>query len=167
MLYECNQPKVSVGKELKMIRDYISLEKIRYGERLNISVNIQEDNNHKMISPLLLVPFIENSFKHGTSKMLAHPKVNLDIHFAEEILYFKLINNKPIDVDEISVNGNGGLGLKNVKKRLALLYPGRHELHITEEPAIYTVWMKITLAESAPAVKKMTIKKQETVYELA
>ena len=166
MLYECNQPKVSVGKELKMIRDYISLEKIRYGERLNISVNIQEDNNHKMISPLLLVPFIENSFKHGTSKMLAHPKVNLDIHFAEEILYFKLINNKPIDVDEISVNGNGGLGLKNVKKRLALLYPGRYELHIIQEPATYTVWMKITLAESALAVKKMAIKK-ETVYELA
>ena len=167
MLYECNQPKVTLGKELTMILDYISLEKIRYGDRLNISVNIQQHNDHKMIAPLLLIPFIENSFKHGTSKMLAHPKVNLDIHVIEETLFFQLINNKPIGVEEISVNGNRGLGLKNVKKRLALLYPGRYELNITEEPATYTVWMKITLAESAPAVKKMTIKKQETVYELA
>jgi LytS/YehU family sensor histidine kinase len=143
------------------------LEKIRYGERLNLNVHIQQDSDHKMISPLLLIPFVENSFKHGTSKMLAHPKVSLKIYVDEETLYFKLINNKPIGTEETLVNGSRGLGLKNVKKRLALLYPNSHELQIAEEPDTYTVWMKIILAESTFTTTKATIKKEEAVYELA
>ena len=167
MLHECNQPQVLLKKELKMIQDYIALEKIRYGERLKLNVHIQEDIDHKMIAPLLLIPFVENSFKHGTSKMLIHPQVNLDIYVDEEMLYFKLVNSRPNGIEDVSVNGNHGLGLKNVKKRLALLYHNQHELQIGEDPSTYTVWMKIALAESALQTKKASIKKEKPAYELA
>ena len=167
MLYECNMPKVPLEKELKMIEDYISLEIIRYGARLNLCINIQKDTDHEMIAPLLLIPFVENSFKHGSSKMLINPEVNLDIHVEEEILSLKLTNNKPADPDEIPTNGNCGLGLKNVKKRLELLYPNRYELQITDGPSTYTVRMKIVLKEHAPAKKKLITKKEKTSYELA
>lgn len=167
MLYECNQPQVPLEKELKMIEDYISLETIRYGARLNLDINIQKDTGHKMIAPLLLIPFVENSFKHGSSKMLVNPEVTLDIHVDEEILCLKLTNNKPADLDEIHTNGNVGLGLKNVKKRLELLYPKRHELQITDGPRIYIVTMKIMLNEHAPTIKKVITKKGKTSYELA
>ena len=167
MLYECNLPQVPLEKELKMIEDYISLETIRYGARLNLGINIQKDTDHEMIAPLLLIPFVENSFKHGSSKMLINPEVNLDIHVEEEILSLKLTNNKPADPNEIPTNGNCGLGLKNVKKRLELLYPNRHELQITDGPSTYMVTIKIVLNEHAAAKKKVITKKEKTTYELA
>ena len=79
ILNDCNQQLVSLEKELSMIQDYIALEQIRYGDRLNLSMHIQGSAKDKMISPLLLIPFVENSFKHGTSRMLTHPWVKLDI----------------------------------------------------------------------------------------
>ena len=166
MLHECNQPRVQLVKELRMIQDYVALEKIRYGERLKMNVDIRCSAENKLIAPLLLIPFVENSFKHGTSKMLSHPEVNLTITTDECILYFKLLNSRPNEIEEISASGNHGLGLKNVKKRLQLLYPNLHELQIGEEPATYSVWMKIALNESVPRTHTATIK-GAPVYELA
>ncbi|HEY3250628.1 MAG TPA: histidine kinase, partial [Ignavibacteria bacterium] len=77
IIYECNQPLVKLEKELKMLRGYIDLEKIRYGESFNMSLQIQGSPSNKMICPLLLIPFLENSFKHGASQMLTHPWINL------------------------------------------------------------------------------------------
>lgn len=174
MLYDCKQSFVLLEKELKMIQDYISLEKIRYGERLQLVVNIQEiplgysgDIGTKLIAPLLLIPFVENSFKHGTSKMLVHPRVALDITIKDNILFFKLINSKPTEIGEIPASDNHGLGLKNVQKRLELIYPNRHEIQILEDPFEYSVWLKIILANHAPEEKKTPAKKNEPVYELA
>lgn len=166
MLYECKQSLVPLEKELRMIEDYISLERIRYGERLKIETMIPQDNSYQMIAPLLLIPFVENSFKHGTSKMLAHPRVSLSIMVQDSILYFKLMNSRPAGIEEVSVNGNRGLGLKNVKKRLELLYHNKHELQIIDEPATYTVWLTIVLAESAHEKIKALAKKNEHGYEL-
>ena len=165
MLYECKQPLVPMEKELEMIQDYISLEKIRYGERLRIDMQIQQDCDHEMIAPLLLIPFVENSFKHGTSKMLSRAEITLSIIVKENILYFKLTNSRPVGIEEISVNGNRGLGLKNVKKRLALLYTRRHELQIIDESSSYTVWLKVVLSEPAPSDIKRPINKEVSDYE--
>lgn len=162
MLYECKHPEVQLAKELKMISDYISLEKIRYGERLKIDIQFPQDIDHQMIAPLLLIPFVENSFKHGTSKMLSKPYVRLNIILDGKMLYFKLTNSRPESIDEIPVNPNRGLGLKNVKKRLELLYPKNHELQTMEDPSEYSVWMKIDMGNG-----KSMIKKEERAYELA
>ena len=105
-----------LDKELSMIQDYIALEQIRYGDRLNLSLHIQGTAKDKMISPLMLIPFVENSFKHGTSRMLTHPWVRLDIQIEKDLLEFKLTNNKPENNNELF--GKKGIGLNNVKKRL-------------------------------------------------
>ncbi len=167
MLYECKQTMVPLEKELKMIEDYISLEKIRYGERLKIEIQLPPNSDHHLIAPLLLIPFVENSFKHGTSKMLAHPRINLSIIIQNGILYFKLMNSKPGGIEEMSVNGNRGLGLKNVKKRLELLYRNRHELQIMDEPTSYSVWLAVALTESNSGKIKIAAKNDLAFYELA
>ena len=98
-----------------MIRDYVALEKIRYGENFNMRLQIQGNAHHKMISPLLLIPFLENSFKHGASQMLTHPWITVDILIEEHTLHFKVSNSKPAVVID---NGfSKGLGLNNVKKK--------------------------------------------------
>jgi LytS/YehU family sensor histidine kinase len=167
MLYGCKQSLVPLEKEMKMIEDYLSLEKIRYGDRLNIEVEVQPYNDHQLISPLLLIPFVENSFKHGTSKMLAHPYVKLDSRVQDNTFYFKLTNSKPSEVDEISGNSDRGLGLKNVRRRLALLYPHKHELYIMDDPTSYSVWLKINLEETKGGHVNNFSKNEITSYEPA
>jgi len=126
-----------------MIKDYIDLEKIRYGESFNMSLQTQGNPENKMICPLLLIPFLENSFKHGASQMLTHPWVNLDIVIEDENLYFNLSNSKPILTGEKSIAK--GLGLSNVKKRLGILYPGTHSLNITDDAMSFSVSLKIPI----------------------
>jgi sensor histidine kinase YesM len=162
IIYECNQPLVKVEKELKMIRDYIDLEKIRYGKNFNMSLQIQGNAINKMICPLLLIPFLENSFKHGASQMLTHPWVSLDITIGEENLHFNLSNSKPTTMGERIVTK--GLGLNNVKKRLAILYPGMHSLNISEDVMIFSVSLKVPLLQPNENGQKSITGKQ--IYEL-
>jgi hypothetical protein len=165
IIHECNQPGVPLEKELKMIRDYISLETIRYGEQFDITVDISGELSNKKIAPLLLLPFVENSFKHGTSKTLSKPWVNLDIIIEDTKIYFMLNNSKPLEY--ISPNRNGGIGLSNVQKRLQLLYPGRHELKMGSEPDHFTVLLEMDLqaVNEKPVVNK--IRKETLKYEMA
>ena len=164
ILNECNQPTVPLEKELKMIKDYMALEKIRYGEQMNMTIDIKGNYQNKMVTPLLLIPFIENSFKHGASKMLAHPYVKLSISIEDNHLLFLLTNNKPNILPPTPRNGS--IGLKNVKKRLQLLYPGTHELNIVNEPESFVVFLKIQLQELK--LSKMPLEEmQNEKYELA
>jgi sensor histidine kinase YesM len=163
IIYECNQPLVKLEKELRMIKDYIDLEKIRYGESFNMSLQIQGDAVDKMICPLLLIPFLENSFKHGASQMLTHPWVNLDILIEEQHLHFNLSNSIPTLKGEKTITK--GLGLSNVKKRLAILYHGTHSLNIIENAMSFSVSMKIPLFNPDENVQKEFIIERQ-VYEL-
>ena len=141
IIYECDQPLVKLEKELKMIRDYVDLEKIRYGKSFNMSLQVQGNPSNKLISPLLLIPFLENSFKHGASQMLTHPWINLDILIRQHELEFTLSNSKPaIDGEKTTSNG---LGLRNVKKRLSILYPATHSLNITDDIMSFAVSLKV------------------------
>src|SRR5687767_11289968 len=145
IIYECNQPLVKMEKELAMVKGYIDLEKIRYGKSFNMSLQIMGNANNKMICPLLLIPFLENSFKHGASQMLTHPWVNLEIIIEEDTLYFNLSNSKPGLSGEKAITK--GLGLNNVKKRLAILYGGRHSLNITEDALSFNVSLKVPFSK--------------------
>jgi len=162
IIYECNQPLVKLEKELKMIRGYIDLEKIRYGESFNMSLQIRGNAMNKMICPLLLIPFLENSFKHGTSQMLTHPWINLDIVIGDQDLYFNLSNSKPTLTGENTITK--GLGLRNVKKRLSILYPGTHSLNISEEVMSFSVLLKAPLFKSNENPEEFRTERQ--VYEL-
>ena len=165
ILNECNQPLVPLAKELSLIQDYMTLEKIRYGDKLSMTLHIQGNAEGKMIGPLLLIPFVENSFKHGTSRMLTHPWVRLDINIEEQLLEFKISNNKP--EQNTDTGPKKGIGLNNVKKRLRLLYPGTHSLSITENEMSFDVTMKIALHLPGENTNANLLPKEKELYELA
>ena len=106
-----------------MIQDYIALEKIRYGNKLDIDIQLPEKTNNLYIAPLLLLPLIENCFKHGTSNMLEQPWISLHITLDNTQMQMKLLNGKMTRNAERK--DDTGIGIQNVKKRLALLYPGK------------------------------------------
>jgi hypothetical protein len=142
MIHECEQPLVALERELKLIEDYTGLEKVRYSNRLEIDVAIEGDCDNKLIAPLLLIPFVENSFKHGASVMRGQQWIRLRITVKQETLYFDLSNSKP----QLAIRSNNkGIGLVNVRKRLELLYPQNHFLKIESTETIYSVQLQIHL----------------------
>ncbi|HEU4902833.1 MAG TPA: histidine kinase, partial [Flavisolibacter sp.] len=142
MLYECNQPLVPLEKELKMIDDYIAMEKVRYGNRLELHVGFPEEAKNFVIAPLLLLPFVENCFKHGISNILDQPWLNLQVSITGNVMTVQLVNSKPPGE---SPAHQPGLGIENVQRRLQLLYPGKHELVITNEEEVFIVNLKLEL----------------------
>jgi sensor histidine kinase YesM len=148
MITECESPLVPLEKELKMLRDYIGLESVRYGTRLNVDMNITGDTTDKKIAPLLLIPLVENSFKHGTSQMLEKPWIRMNITVNENDLEFRLTNSKPGKLN--TQNGKNGIGLKNVQKRIQLLYPGQHELKIYNAQYTFDVYLRVPLHPAKP-----------------
>ena len=142
MVYECDTALVPLQEEIKMLEDYLELERVRYGKRLKIEINIDGECENKMVTPLLMIPFVENSFKHGASKMLKDPWIELSIQADENILHFTLANNKPADK---GITAKKGIGLSNVKKRLELLYTQNHLLLIESTENTFTVNMQIPL----------------------
>ena len=142
LLYECDESKVSLEKELNMMKEYMILEKARYGDKLELEIVIKGDTNNRKIAPLLLLPFIENSFKH-CSKQTEQPWINLEISIENEILSMKLLNGVALADPDTSLHE-----IKNIEKRLLLLYPGKHELKKYIENEIYFVLLKIDLSEN-------------------
>lgn len=146
MLYECNADTVPLNKEIKLVKDYIALEKIRYGKRLNISFNVRGAVTAEMIAPMLILPFVENCFKHGVSEELDESWVNIDLELKRKILTLKVENSKSKNgVSEDRFEYKEGIGLNNVKRRLELLYEETHELEILDERESYLVILKIEL----------------------
>ncbi len=143
MLYEGVKQSVPLEKELKMIDEFINLEKIRYGNMLELHINLPEHTKGYYIAPLLLIPFIENCFKHGISDMYERPWLNLDITLNDDSMTVKLLNGKPGNSKR--QKNQHGIGISNVRKRLELLYPGKHELFIQEQDEMFIVNLKLQL----------------------
>lgn len=146
MLYECDKPLAPLEKELKMVQDYVLLEKVRYGNKLDVNIRIAGDTKDAYIAPLLLLPFIENCFKHGTSQMLEQPWVTLQLVIEEDWMKMKLVNGKAPGISTAA----GGIGIANVVKRLEYMYPGKHQLVINNEEDVYIVNLRLQL-ERFPA----------------
>jgi len=151
MIYESGAVLIPLKREIFLLQQYIELEQLRYGERLDISVSVRGQIENKQIVPLLLLPLVENAFKHGVSKQLDQCWISFDLEVNGNEMIFKLVNSMDRHSDDLSFSG--GLGLQNVRKRLDYLYPGRHELDIFEEGEIFVVNLNLQLAEnpSAPA----------------
>ncbi len=152
ILYEGNRPLTPLHKELRMIEDYISLEKIRYGNRLELHVDLPENTKDLFIAPLVLLPLVENCFKHGTSNMVEQPWINLEITLQGKQMQMKLLNGKANRPGE--KQPSAGIGLKNVQSRLSLLYPGKHELAITNEEEMFIVNLKLELDQTTGETRK-------------
>jgi sensor histidine kinase YesM len=145
MLYECNQPLVPLHKEIKMLSDYIVLEQIRYNDQLDVTIDLPDNDEGLMIAPLLLLPFVENCFKHGASQMLEHPWISLSIMLQGEEMKMKLMNGK---AENYMPKKASGIGIANIQKRLELLYPGKHFLRIHNNEDVFVVNLRIQLEKS-------------------
>ncbi|HET6767547.1 MAG TPA: histidine kinase [Chitinophagaceae bacterium] len=143
ILYEGQKPLVPLNQELMMLSEYIKLEKIRYGNKIDVHVLMPDKTDDIYIAPLLLLPFIENCFKHGTSNLLQNPWVNLAIEMIDTRLEMKLMNGKT------ALPGNDeskpGIGISKVRQRLDLLYKDKYDLQITEDEEVFIVDLSIAL----------------------
>jgi LytS/YehU family sensor histidine kinase len=144
MLYECRSEEVTLEKEIQIIRNYMDLEKERYGNKIQMDIKVEGDLKGIMISPLLLMPFMENAFKHGLSEQIANPKLQLNISVKNGLLTCVISNSK----NEYVHFSEKGIGINNVKKRLALVYPESHELKIEEKAELFTVQLKIAFTNT-------------------
>jgi two-component system, LytTR family, sensor kinase len=146
MLYDSQSETIPLSKEINHIKNYIELEKIRYGSRLDVSFNASGDINGKYIAPLLLIPFVENAFKHGVSNETENAWVTIDIKVKDDLLTVKVENSRSSSLAATDkLNYKNGIGLQNVARRLELLYNGNHELVMEKETDRYLVDLKIQL----------------------
>ena len=149
MLYECNQPLAPLSKEIKLLLDYCSLEKVRYDEHLDLQITIPANNRELYIAPLLLLPFVENCFKHGASNLVEQAWISLAISIDGRCMKMKLVNSKPMDEKQATGNKKG-IGIANVRARLELLYAGKYELSITNEQEVFIVNLTLELETQMP-----------------
>lgn len=146
MLYETNENKQDLKKELRCIQNYLDLERIRYGDSLHIEMNICGEIEDKKIASMLLLPFVENAFKHGANKIKGPVNILIDIKVQEGYLFFTIINTIP-DASMIpAVKGPGGIGISNVRKRLELGYHrDEYQLRNYADQDTYKVELKLKL----------------------
>ena len=148
MLYECNEKKVNLSKEILYLQNYLDLEKLRQGNSIDIKFDIVGSIENELIAPLLLIPFLENSFKHSVNTSLDTVRyVHIKLHVDNHLLNFSIANNKSSTVyNTENLPLVGGIGLENVNRRLQLIYPNRFELNILNLPQEYCVnlFLKLT-----------------------
>ena len=144
VLYDCQGNQVSLDKDLAFVGNYLEMEKKRYPSA-DISFEIVAPDKEKvLIAPLLLIPFLENSFKHGSQRVTDDGFIRGRVEAADGVLHFSLSNSVLPGVPGLPAR-YGGVGVDNVRKRLALYYPERHTLQITGNDDVYTVDLKIRL----------------------
>jgi len=141
-LYECNTGTISIEKEISYIRNYISLQQIRKPENLSVQLLVSEDVRGITIAPLIFIAFIENSFKYVSNYEDKLNEVKISLARSNNQLFFKTFNTKE------TINGrktidHGGIGIANVKRRLELLYPGKHVLAIQNNENFFEVTLNL------------------------
>ncbi|GAB5524033.1 MAG: hypothetical protein Roseis2KO_19050 [Roseivirga sp.] len=144
MIYESRKKRVMLGKEIDYMRDYLDLEKIRLNNQFSIIMDTEGANVQLEVEPLILIPFLENAFKHGVSDKYPESWVKMELSSEGTMLRMKLSNS----VFETNNPGReaSGFGLENVKQRLELGYPQKHGLDIYSEPCEYRVKLSLDLS---------------------
>lgn len=147
MLYESKDAVIPVAKEIEYISNYVELQKIRYSDRLDVSVNIFGSLERFYVTPFLLLPLMENCFKHGVSNEVETSWIRMDVERAGEWLIVKLENscaaNGHAPSENGGIGGGGGIGLTNVRRRLEILYPGEHDFKTLGEAQSFLAVLRI------------------------
>jgi sensor histidine kinase YesM len=150
MLYECQAQEVSLSKELEYIRNYLELQRLKVGPEVLIHLEVDGPAERIKVAPLLFIPFIENSFKHGLRGNNKNARINIRFEGTEAHMHFRICNTItiPRKEDTAELPAVGGIGLENVRKRLELLYPEQHQLAIRRASTQFEVELKLNLAKS-------------------
>lgn len=143
MLYESNETFVLLSREIDYLNGFIELEKLRYPHEVNVRFTVEGNVNGIYIAPLLLICFVENAFKHGELRSREH-MVTINLSTSDQTLYFEIDNR----ISHHSHDPGGGIGLKNVARRLALLYPDKHTLQIDQTTEQFRAMLRIDLKNS-------------------
>ena len=164
ILYEGQKPLVPLKQELLMITEYIGLEKIRYGNKLDVHVLTPDVPDDLYIAPLLLLPFVENCFKHGTSNVIEAPWVNLTVEVNDKTLVVKLMNGKA--PKKKSNLRKKGIGISNVRQRLELLYKHKYDLQVREDDEVFVIDLRVELIkiENKEQTGALVQKKSQSTY---
>jgi hypothetical protein len=142
---ESKNPQVALQKELDMIDDFMGLEKLRYGDRLDLKYNITGPSEGRYIVPFVLFSFVENCFEHGCSIETGQSWIKIDVDIRRNSIHFYVENSKP-NVLVLREKGEPESSMDNMRKKLELLYPGRHYLVIKDENLTYSVALKLKIA---------------------
>jgi len=142
MLYDSQDSRISIANEAGHLNNYIALQRLRFDNDVKINADINVNNTDRQIEPMLLIPFVENAFKHGIG-LVDDAFISIQLTETEDALTFNIANN--YSENNGSKDKNSGIGLSNVRSRLQLLYRGRHELVITDSGHIFSAYLKLTL----------------------
>ena len=166
MLYETNEKRVLLAKEIDYLQNYMDLERLRIGNKAAISFDVQGDVSNQEIAPLLFTPFVENAFKHGISNTIQGGYVHLSLSVNGDIIHLDMSNSKnkpaalpanpatatatpkpatPASTKQANTASVGGIGLVNVRRRLDLIYPESYDLRIKDTEAVYNVHLTLNL----------------------
>ncbi len=145
MLYESNTNLVPLKKEIRYLENYVELQKLRTDEKSDIRIKVKGKVEDQKIAPLLFLPFIENSFKHGIKGETTGGFVHICLTIFDNELSMEIENNKG-KVDEVEKDKLKGIGLKNAKRRLELLYPGKHELRLQDQAKTFKIELQLDLS---------------------
>lgn len=157
MLYECNERFISIGKEWEQLMNLVALERIRYEEGLSIEVSESIDNTETLIPSLLLLPFVENAFKHGADNEINDSWITIDLKLVKDNLVFMVENSKSAVQVEESLDADKNIGLTNVKRRLELFFPEKYELKILEETDSFLAKLTIDLSTISEVIRNENV----------
>ena len=143
MLYETDEDKVALEKEIDYLQSYIDLQQQRFGKNVKVNAVFQKDELNYSIEPMLLIPFVENAFKHGTG-LIDDAQIDIDLKVKNGLLHFFVrnkFNGQAVDVKDKT----SGIGLNNVQRRLNLLYRDHHKVLINKKDDWFTVSLQLNL----------------------
>jgi hypothetical protein len=145
VIYESGTEKVSLASEIMLIRNYLDLQQYRTDPSARINFTVDADNQNIFIEPMIFLPLIENSFKHGVKSETSDRFIDILLRAKDGVVTFSITNNK----SEIPSNERspGGIGLKNIESRLHLIYKGRHSFVVEDTQKLFSVHLKLKLAE--------------------
>ncbi|HEY4205712.1 MAG TPA: histidine kinase [Puia sp.] len=143
MLYETDEERVPLGKEIEYLQSYIDLQRQRFGEKVPVNVLLDAPSGWYEIEPMLLIPFVENAFKHGVG-MIEGPAIDIRLSVSAAVLHFSVRNRYNPSSEEIK-DKTSGIGLGNVRRRLGLLYGNQHVLQITRDKGWFIISLELKL----------------------
>jgi two-component system LytT family sensor kinase len=145
MLYESDDNKVFLSKEVDYIKSFINLQMLRFGSNVKVNVDIQGETGLYTIEPMLLIPFVENAFKHGTG-MVENPVIDITLSIDADTHLMRFTVENTISPLDVSKDSNSGIGISNVIRRLAILHPAKHNLDIVNQNNTFTINLSINLS---------------------
>lgn len=141
-LYDCTVDKINIEQEVEYLRNFVTLEEIRKGSKTKVDFQVSENLQGFELAPFMLIPFLENTFKYVSNFSGAENKIIVKLWREDDLFHAHFFNT----TDNMVRTAPGGIGHKNVKRRLELIYPGKHTLNIVERPGTFKVMLSLNIA---------------------